>query len=64
VDTVFNCPACNKQDSVTCEMDFQRKLGTVTCKNCKANFASEISAIAEPVDVYSDWIDACEEMHS
>ena len=64
VDTVFSCPACNKADSVTCEMDFNRKLGTVTCKNCKASYASDITQISEPIDVYSDWIDACEALHA
>lgn len=32
----------------------------VSCKMCKEEWANEINALTEPIDLYSDWIDACE----
>lgn len=64
LDTIFNCPMCNSANSVTCEMDKDRMIGQVTCKDCRANFAADITPISDPIDVYCDWIDACETLNS
>lgn len=60
LDTTFNCPFCNSSKSVAADMDHDRGVGTVTCNVCGANYASKINQLSEAIDVYSDWIDACE----
>lgn len=61
LDTTFNCPFCNSAKSVTCKLDWERDIGTVDCSVCKANYTTPVTHLTEPIDVYSDWIDACEE---
>lgn len=43
-----------------CEMDKERKVGQVKCTLCGEHWESKINALSEPIDVYSDWLDACE----
>lgn len=59
--TTFACPFCNSDSSISCQFDRVREVGTVSCSVCKSTFTTKISKISEAVDVYSDWIDACEE---
>ncbi|GIX71275.1 hypothetical protein CEXT_121841, partial [Caerostris extrusa] len=40
--------------------DRQRNTGRITCRVCLEDFQTAINYLSEPVDVYSDWIDACE----
>ena len=48
-------------DSVTCKIDREQKVGTVTCNECSRSYAVEdCSPLHEAVDVYAEWIDACE----
>ncbi|MEL7341051.1 MAG: transcription elongation factor 1 family protein [Bacteroidota bacterium] len=56
----FKCPFCNHERSVKCTMDWESKVGELKCGVCGANFQASINYLSEPVDVYSDWIDACE----
>jgi transcription elongation factor Elf1 len=58
--TVFDCPFCNSSKSVSCNLELEKEIGTVQCHTCKAEFKSNISQLTEPIDVYSDWIDACD----
>ncbi len=41
-------------------MDMEHKVGTIMCDGCGAKFTSRISLLSDPIDVYSDWIDASE----
>lgn len=41
-------------------MDKGKGIGFLTCKVCGQDFQSSINYLSAPVDVYSDWIDACE----
>lgn len=41
-------------------MDKKLGVGHLHCKVCGQNFQSSINALSAPVDVYSEWIDACE----
>ncbi|KAG8274788.1 Transcription elongation factor 1 [Homalodisca vitripennis] len=50
----FNCPFCN----VT--MDRGRRSGRIACRVCFEDFQTTIHFLTEPIDVYNDWIDACE----
>jgi len=39
------------------------KLGIarIECRVCHARYDCEINALSEPIDVYAEWIDKCEE---
>lgn len=41
-------------------MDKKVHIGFLYCKICGKDFQSTINYLSAPVDVYSDWIDACE----
>ncbi|QPG75111.1 AAA ATPase Elf1 [Brettanomyces nanus] len=60
LDTQFTCLFCNHEKSVTCTMDKKSNVATLLCKVCGQSFQSPINSLSEPVDIYSDWVDACE----
>ncbi|GBF93378.1 transcription elongation factor [Raphidocelis subcapitata] len=60
LDTQFNCPFCNSTKTVTCTMDWESEKGRVECVACHEGFDSPINHLTEAVDIYSDWLDACE----
>lgn len=60
LETQFTCPFCNHAKSCDVKMDRARKTGLISCTVCLEEFQTPITNLSEPVDVYSDWIDACE----
>lgn len=40
--------------------DKGRSTARITCRVCLEDFQTTINFLSEPVDVYNDWIDACE----
>ncbi|KAL8600797.1 hypothetical protein ACOMHN_055992 [Nucella lapillus] len=60
LDTLFNCPFCNHEKSCEVKLDRTRNTGTIECNVCLEDFQTTINYLSEAVDVYSDWIDACE----
>ncbi|KAJ8946813.1 hypothetical protein NQ318_002092 [Aromia moschata] len=40
--------------------DKGRNTARITCRVCLEDFQTTINFLSEPVDVYNDWIDACE----
>ncbi|CAH3116470.1 transcription elongation factor 1 homolog [Pocillopora damicornis] len=60
LDKQFNCPFCNHEKSCEVRMDRVRNTGHISCRVCLEDFQTSITYLSEPVDVYSDWIDACE----
>jgi len=64
LDTSFNCPFCNAAGAVHATLDFDAERGKVSCGVCGEEFVSIIDRLAEPVDVYAAWIDACEEANN
>ncbi|KAL4518217.1 hypothetical protein Ndes2526B_g01356 [Nannochloris sp. 'desiccata'] len=60
LETTFSCPFCNAEKSVHCELDRERNVGQVKCTLCSEHWETKIHALSEPIDVYSEWIDACE----
>lgn len=40
--------------------DKPRNAGRVSCRVCLEDFQCSINYLSEPVDVYNEWIDACE----
>ncbi|KAI9480281.1 MAG: transcription elongation factor 1 [Benjaminiella poitrasii] len=63
LDTQFNCLFCNHENSIECKIDHQNKVGILSCKICGVSWQDTITYLDEPVDVYSAWIDACEELN-
>lgn len=41
-------------------MDRARSVGAIKCNVCMEEFQTTINYLSEAVDVYSDWVDACE----
>ncbi|CCH58816.1 hypothetical protein TBLA_0A10380 [Henningerozyma blattae CBS 6284] len=64
LDTKFNCLFCNHEKSVSCVLDKKMNLGSLNCKICGQSFQTRINALSQPVDIYSDWFDAVEEVNA
>lgn len=62
LDTTFTCLFCNHEKSVICVIDKKNLLGELHCKICGQSFQTAINSLSQPVDIYSDWIDACEDL--
>ncbi|KAL9125943.1 MAG: hypothetical protein Q9217_004921 [Psora testacea] len=58
--TTFPCLFCNHEKSVSVKMDKKAGIGELSCKVCGQQFQSGINYLSAGVDVYSDWIDACD----
>ncbi|KJY02223.1 transcription elongation factor like protein [Zymoseptoria brevis] len=56
----FKCVFCNNESSVTVKIDKKQGVGNLSCKACNQNFQTSVNYLSVPVDVYSDWIDACD----
>ncbi|CAN3365354.1 transcription elongation factor 1 [Diutina catenulata] len=62
LESTFTCLFCNHERSVICTLDKKNSLGELHCKICGQTFQTAINSLSQPVDVYSDWIDACEDL--
>jgi len=58
--TNFSCLFCNHEKSVSVKLDKKAGIGELSCKICAQQFQTGINYLSAPVDVYSDWIDACD----
>jgi transcription elongation factor Elf1 len=64
LDKEFTCPFCNYDlKSVTCFLDRKKLIGTAKCSICSEEFRTQINILSAAIDVYSDWIDACEQVN-
>ncbi|KAI8989467.1 transcription elongation factor Elf1 like-domain-containing protein [Pilobolus umbonatus] len=63
LDTLFSCLFCNHENSIECKIDHSNKVGLLSCKVCDVNWQNPVTYLDEPVDVYSAWIDACEDVN-
>ncbi|KAJ1943941.1 hypothetical protein GGF37_002424, partial [Kickxella alabastrina] len=61
LDTTFDCLFCNHEKSIHVTMDKEHKVGNLRCKICAASYQAAINHLSAAIDVYSEWIDACEE---
>jgi transcription elongation factor Elf1 len=60
VSKIFKCPYCAHEDACEVKMDRNTETGTIKCRICGEDFQCRISYLSDPVDVYCEWIDACE----
>lgn len=56
----FKCPFCANDESVECQMKHREGTGSLSCRICDASFQMPIHHLHEPIDVFSEWLDACE----
>ena len=56
----FKCPFCGNT-TVECIMDRKSSTGKLKCRICGAGFSAPIHYLSEPIDVFCEWIDECEE---
>lgn len=54
---------CNHEKSIICTLDKKNNLGTLYCKICGQSFQTTINSLSKPVDIYTDWYDATEEVN-
>ena len=40
------------------------QVGKVECNVCHESYSTQIHKLTEAIDVYSDWIDACEDANN
>ncbi|OCF36449.1 hypothetical protein I317_01939 [Kwoniella heveanensis CBS 569] len=62
--TVFKCLFCNHEKAVSVKLDKATMFGHLNCKICGQRFTTPINNLAVAVDVYCDWVDACEEVRA
>ena len=60
LDVQFNCPFCNHEKSCDVKIDRGRNAGQIVCRVCFEDFKTTVNELSEPIDVYTEWIDACE----
>jgi len=58
--TTFTCLFCNHERAIQIKLDKKAGVGNLHCKVCGQRFQTGINYLSAAVDVYSDWIDACE----
>ncbi|KAL5351553.1 hypothetical protein ACLOAV_003413 [Pseudogymnoascus australis] len=58
--TTFPCLFCNHEKSVSAKIDKKAGVGHLSCKVCDQSFSCSINYLSLPVDVYSEWVDACD----
>ncbi|VDP21328.1 unnamed protein product [Soboliphyme baturini] len=59
--TEFDCPFCEHPKTCEVLMNVKAKVGYIECRVCGENFQTSVHNLSLPVDVYADWIDACDE---
>lgn len=60
LSTQFSCLFCNHENCVTVELRKKEAVGSLRCKICDQRFDTNITYLSAAIDVYSDWIDACD----
>ncbi|KAF9946740.1 hypothetical protein BGZ72_011192 [Mortierella alpina] len=64
LDTQFDCVSCFHEKSINCKLDFDQKVGHLQCRMCGVSYTCAINYLSHAVDVYHDWIDACESVNA
>jgi len=58
--TSFACLFCNHEKSVSVKLDKKAGVGHLSCKVCGQSFQCSVNYLSAAVDVYSEWVDACD----
>ncbi|KAL6203739.1 hypothetical protein ACLB2K_027438 [Fragaria x ananassa] len=67
----FQLPFCNYGRNVQCRIykvklasGGEKWIGTADCYICHEVFHTQATALTEPIDIYSEWIDECERVNN
>ncbi|KAI4723152.1 hypothetical protein E4T48_00401, partial [Aureobasidium sp. EXF-10727] len=60
LSTTFQCLFCNHENSVSVKIDKKASTGELTCKVCGQTFQCVVNYLSAPIDVYYEWVDACD----
>ncbi|KAI0273650.1 transcription elongation factor Elf1 like-domain-containing protein [Gloeopeniophorella convolvens] len=60
LDTTFTCLFCHHENSVIVKLDRKEGIAQLVCKVCDQRFQSKVNHLTEPIDIYSEWIDAAD----
>ncbi|XP_038986528.1 uncharacterized protein LOC120112019 [Phoenix dactylifera] len=44
--------------------DMKNLIGEASCRICQESFSTTITALTEPIDIYSEWMDECERVNN
>ncbi|KAG6577011.1 Transcription elongation factor 1-like protein, partial [Cucurbita argyrosperma subsp. sororia] len=50
--------------NVECRIDMKNLIGEASCGICQESFSTTVTALTEPIDIYSEWIDECERVNN
>jgi len=62
LQTIFQCLFCNQENAVIVKIEKKLGIGQLHCKNCGQSFQTTTNFLSAPVDVYYDWVDACDKV--
>ncbi|TFK54863.1 Elf1-domain-containing protein [Heliocybe sulcata] len=60
LDSTFTCLFCHHDKSVTVRMDRKEGIAQLVCRVCDQRYQSKVNHLTEPIDIYSEWIDAAD----
>ncbi|PPQ93306.1 hypothetical protein CVT25_014435 [Psilocybe cyanescens] len=60
LDTTFTCLFCHHDKSVTVRLDRKEGVAQLVCRVCDQRYQSKVNHLTEPIDIYSEWIDAAD----
>ncbi|KAH8117561.1 Elf1-domain-containing protein [Phellopilus nigrolimitatus] len=60
LDTTFTCLFCHHEKSANVKIDRKEGVATLVCRVCGQRFQGRVNHLTEPIDVYSEWIDAAD----
>ncbi len=58
MEKTFACPFCHNDACIDMKIDKHDQMGTATCRVCAAGYQTVSNYLTEPIDIYSEWIDA------
>ncbi|KAL0581722.1 hypothetical protein V5O48_000304 [Marasmius crinis-equi] len=61
LDTNFQCLFCHHDKSVTVRIDRKEGIGYLVCRTCDQRYQGKVNHLTEPIDIYSEWIDAADD---
>ncbi|WVQ78548.1 hypothetical protein IAT38_000634 [Cryptococcus sp. DSM 104549] len=64
LSSVFKCLFCNHEKAVNVKLDKATMFGHLSCKVCGQKYSAPINNLSVAVDVYCEWVDACEEVRA
>eukprot|EP01057_Protomagalhaensia_wolfi_P002881 Protomagalhaensia_wolfi_Nauph_80__2880@NODE_2976_length_928_cov_815_245219_g2333_i0_p1_GENE_NODE_2976_length_928_cov_815_245219_g2333_i0NODE_2976_length_928_cov_815_245219_g2333_i0_p1_ORF_typecomplete_len182_score52_12Elf1/PF05129_13/1_3e23Rubredoxin/PF00301_20/0_28Rubredoxin/PF00301_20/4_NODE_2976_length_928_cov_815_245219_g2333_i0363908 len=64
LDSEFDCPFCAALKSVQVQIKKRELIAQLQCRACLVEYQTAVGPLDEPVDVFSLWIDSCEEVNS